>query len=118
MILIFSIKFSKKKCEDDSLSITQIKSTNIKTNNSDIEHNSTNKPNDDPKIKEKSPTKFKQLDQRVSPERIVDSTEKLVSRKIIDKSVTHQDLTSKTEYDPTKKNYDPIKDAIWDHGQP
>lgn len=25
---------------------------------------------------------------------------------------------AENEYDPTKKNYHPIKDAFWDHGQP
>lgn len=118
MILILSIQFSKKQCEESSPPTTQIKPTKIETHNSDIENNSTNEPNDDPKIDEKSPTKLKQLEDRITPEKKVESSKKESPKKCTDKSPKHHNKTSKTDYDPTKKNYDPIQDAIWDHGQP
>ncbi|VVC39208.1 Hypothetical protein CINCED_3A009946 [Cinara cedri] len=108
----------KKKCEEGSPLTTQIKPTDVINSNSDIENNSTNKPNEDLEIKKKLPTKLEQLNERVSPEKIIESTEIQVLKNNTDKSPKLHNKISKTEYDPTKTNYDPIKDAIWDLGQP
>lgn len=54
----------------------------------------------------------------MTPEKTIESTEKESPKKCIDKSPKHHNKISKIDYDPTKKNYDPVQDAIWDHGQP
>lgn len=77
-----------------------------------------------------SPTKLNNTDKELSPEVVEESSKKLDKespKKKLDESIEKESIKDETskfhkitesEYNPTSKNYHPIKDAFWDHSQP
>ncbi|XP_060843164.1 DNA ligase 1 [Rhopalosiphum padi] len=98
----------KTKCEEDLLPSTQFDLTNTETDNSHTEKNITNKSSTDKKTKN-----HKKSSKKVSPEK---SNEEQSPTKDDDES--SKPKITESEYDPTKKNYHPVRDAFWDHNQP
>jgi len=91
---------------------------NTETNNSDNYEQFTTKPNVDIKIKEKTLKKFKKSDIKLS-NKLEKSIEKQSSPiEALDKSLKCHEKISESNYNPTKKDYHPIKDAFWDYDQP
>ncbi|XP_026810362.1 DNA ligase 1 [Rhopalosiphum maidis] len=96
----------KTKCEKDLLPSTQFDLT--KTDNSHTEKNIINKSSTDKKTKNQ-----KKSSKKVSSEK---SNEEQSPTKDDDES--SKPKITESEYDPTKKNYHPVRDAFWDHNQP
>lgn len=113
----------------------EVKSSIITTNNSEskeentVEHKSEDLPsnikvnptngeiniaNIDEKELVESNVQHKQLKKKLSRGKLNESSDEDSSIKNINQSPSK---VSEKEFDPTKKNYHPIKDAFWDHGQ-
>lgn len=92
----------------------QLELSNTETNNTDIKNKVIDKLNTDNKTKNHVKKKSKKLSKKESSEK---SSEEESPIKDDDESSKHTKI-SESEYDPTKKNYHPIRDAFWDHNQP
>lgn len=91
--------------------------TNTEKNNSNSNEENTTKPNADIKIIEEVEKEFKIIEKTL-PKKIEKSIEEHFSPvKNIDKSVKPYIITE-DEYNPVKKDYDPINDAFWNNDQP
>jgi len=105
-------------CKEDSPPKIQVLSTNIETNNSDSDEKNTSKPNVDGKVEEKIKKKLKKSDKKPSKQLEESIEEQSSPIKEKDESSKCYEKISETKYNPTKKDYHPIKDAFWDHDQP
>lgn len=124
-----NIYFSKKKCEEELPSKNiQFKPTNSETNNSDeknsietsvnVEMNKQLSKKSEKSCEKKSSKKIQNSTKKQSPKKLEEPLETQSSINNLNESPKHHDKISESKYDPTKKNYHPIKDAFWDHGQP
>jgi len=111
-ILIIQFEFSKTKCEESSLPSIKFEPTHIESDNSDTDEKVPNKLITDKKNKLKK--KSKKASKIESFEK---SSDEQSPTKNADESPNHKNV-SESEYDPTKKNYHPIRDAFWNHNQP
>ncbi|KAL4149160.1 hypothetical protein QTP88_003163 [Uroleucon formosanum] len=106
---------TKTKCEEGSLPSIKFEPTHIETDNSDTDKKITNKLITDKKNKLKN--KSKKPSKIESMEKSDKSSEEQSPTKDADESSNHKKV-SESEYDPTKKNYHPIRDAFWNYNQP
>lgn len=126
---------NKQEYKDNSPSSNEVKSSIITFSNSEskeeiivedktedsppnIQLNPTNSKinvaNFDEKKLVKSNAQKKQSKKKLSCEKLNESSDEDSNIKNTNQSPSK---VSEKEFDPTKKNYHPIKDAFWDHGQ-
>lgn len=104
-----NIKKKPSVVSTDNFDSNEKTSTKYETeNNSLIDKETSGKPN--AKIKKLSTKSIEELSSKTSDEFIENGSP------IKEDNESPEKVTEK-EFDPTKKNYHPIKDAFWNHGQ-